>query len=247
MPPGIRVLQNPTPRELVQSLRQKIARLEGARRPASEVPVSSGCSLVDKLLPGQGFRRGTLAEWLARGAGSGVESLALLTAREACREGGALVVFDRTGEFYPPAAIRLGIDPEGMIVVQAASQSDNLWALDQALRCPAVAVVLAWPEELDGRTFRRLQLAAEQGGGLGLFVRPERVRHEPSWAEVRLVVEPLPAAAPDAPRRLKVELLRCRGGANGGSVEVELDDETHPLHRASPAARPATRRRAAGA
>ena len=278
MPPDICILQNPTPRELVQSLRQKIARLEGTRRPTSEVPVSSGCRPVDKLLPGQGFRRGTLVEWLARGPGSGVESLALLAAREASREGGALVVFDRTEEFYPPAAIRLGIDPQGMIVVQVPekgtgpfcrhgprptsgwypashkmdlspfpTRSDFLWALDQALRCPAVAAVLAWPEELDGRTFRRLQLAAEQGGGLGLFVRPERARHEPSWAEVRLVVEPLPATAPDAPRRLKVELLRCRGGPSGASVEVELDDETHPLHPASRRAHPATRRRAAGA
>ena len=216
-------------------------------------PSSSGLRIIDKLLPGQGFRRGTLAEWLACGAGSGAQSLALLTAREACREGGALVVFDRTGEFYPPAAVRLGIDPQEMIVVQAASLADNLWALDQVLRCPAVAAALAWPAELDGRTFRRLQLAAEQGGGLGLFVRPERVRHEPSWAEARLVVEPLPAAAADAPRRLKVQLLRCRGGASGGSVEVELDDETHPLYPASRQyptsrpARPATHRRAAGA
>jgi hypothetical protein len=128
-----------------------------------------------------------------------------------------------------------------------SAQADNLWALDQALRCPGVAAALAWPEKLDGRTFRRLQLAAEQGGGLGLLVRPERVRHEPSWAEVRLVVEPLPAVAPHAPRRLKVELLRSRGGANGGSVEVELDNETHPLHLASRLAPPTPHRRAAGA
>jgi len=247
MPPDVRILKNPTPRELVDSLRQKIARLEGARRPTSEVPVSSGCRLVDKLLPGQGFRRGTLIEWLACGAGSGVESLALLTARQACREGGALVVFDWAREFYPPAAIGLGIDPQGMIVVQAASQADNLWALDQALRCPAVAAALAWPEDLDSRTFRRLQLAAEEGGSLGLFVRPDRVRREPSWAEVRLVVEPLAATAPQSPRRLKVQLLRCRGAASGGSVEVELDDETHPLHPAFRPPRPAARRRAAGA
>jgi len=129
----------------------------------------------------------------------------------------------------------------------ASAQADNLWALDQALRCAGVAAVLAWPEKLDGRTFRRLQLAAEQGGGLGLLVRPEGVRHEPSWAEVRLVVEPLPAVGPHAPRRLKVELLRSRGGASGGSVELELDDETHPLHLVSRLARPASHRRAAGA
>jgi hypothetical protein len=38
--------------------------------------------------------------------------LALLAAREICRRGGLLVVLDRRGEFYPPAAVRLGIEPE---------------------------------------------------------------------------------------------------------------------------------------
>jgi hypothetical protein len=247
MPPDVRVLQNPAPRELVQSLRDQIARMEGGRRLASETSVSSGCGVLDKLLPGQGFHRGTLVEWLTPGEGSGAESLAFLAAREACREGGAVVVFDLAKQFYPPAAVRLGICPEGMIVVQAASQADNLWALDQALRCLGVAAAVAWPDKLDGRTFRRLQLAAEQGGGLGFLVRPERVRHEPSWAEVRLAVEPLPAAAPDAPRRLKIQLLHSRSGPNGAIAEVEIDHETHPLYPDSPLAHPTPRRRAAGA
>lgn len=247
MPPDISILQNPAPRELVQSLRDQIACMEGARRPVSESPVSSGYRCLDKLLPGQGFHRGTLVEWLTPGDGSGAESLAFLAAREACREGGVLVVFDQAKQFYPPAAVRLGISPEGMIVVQAASQADNLWALDQALRCPGVAAAVAWPEKLDGRAFRRLQLAAEQGSGLGLLVRPEQVRHEPSWAEVRLAVEPLPATAPDAPRRLKIQLLRSRGGPSGAIVEVEIDHEAHPLYLDSPLAAPTPRRRAAGA
>ncbi len=117
-------------------------------------------------------------------------------------------------------------------------------ALDQALRCPAVAAVVAWPEsldgKLDGRTFRRLQLAAEQGGGLGLLIRPESVRSQPSWADVRLLVEPLPSTAPYG-RRMRVVLLRCRGGGHRvghhvpmvvvgeQTVEVEIDHETHPL------------------
>ena len=36
-----------------------------------------------------------------------------------------------------------------------------------------------------------MQLAVEQGGGLGLLVRPEAVRGEPSWAETRLLVDKL--------------------------------------------------------
>ena len=231
---------------LVEALRQRIAQLEGVRRPRSDSPLSTGCDPLDQLLPGRGLHRGTLVEWLASGDGSGAESLALVAAREACREGGALVVFDRARQFYPPGAVRMGIEPDRLIVVQAASQADNLWALDQALRCAGVAAVLAWPEKLDPKTFRRLQLAAEQGGGLGLLVRPEEVRQEPSWADVRLWVRPLPSGGPGVGRRLSVQLLRSRQGGDG-SVEVEFVDEARVVHLAPPLARPADPRRAAGA
>ena len=82
--------------------------------------------------------------------------------------------------------------------------------------------------KLDGRTFRRLQLAAEQGGGLGLLIRPATVRGEPSWADVRLLIEPLRGTR-ETGRLLRVVLLRCRGGdplrGGGQTVEVEIDDE----------------------
>lgn len=247
MPPRARVLQNAAPRELIQALRDRIASLEGARRPGEGRPISSGCEGLDQLLPGRGFPRGTLVEWLTSGEGSGAESLVFAAAREAWREGGAVVVCDQAKRFYPPAAVRLGIDPVGMIVVHAASEADNLWALDQALRCPAVAAAVAWPEKLDSRTFRRLQLAAEQGGGLGLLVRPARARSEPSWAEVRLAIEPMPTADPHGPRRIRIQLLRCRGGPSGTVAEVEFEHETHRLHCDSAGASPPAYRRAAGA
>ena len=117
----------------LEMLRRKIIRLEEARRRGSEGTVSSGCGPLDELLPEGGLRRGTLAEWLAAGEGTGSGTLALLAAREACRDGGTLVVLDGRGEFYPPAAVRLGIALEQLMVVHAGDAADNLWALDQAL------------------------------------------------------------------------------------------------------------------
>ncbi len=157
------------------------------------------------------------------GPGAGAASLALLAAREACREGGALVVVDRHGTFYPPAAADGGVEPAGVVVVRPRSAKDHAWALTQALRCAGVAATLAWDESFSNRTWRRLQLAAEQGGGLGLMIRPARVRDTPSWAEVRLLVRPLTS---QRGRRLQVELLRCRGGWGGQTVVLEYDDET---------------------
>jgi hypothetical protein len=189
------------PSDVVATLRRLIARLEGGRPRDGPTLLSSGCGPLDAALPEGGFRRGALVEWLAVGDGAGAVTMALRAAREACREGGALLVLDRCRDFYPPAAARLGIDLERLVVIHAADDADNAWALDQALRSLAVAAVLAWPARLDDRTFRRLQLAAEEGGALGLLVRPAAARHEPSWADVRLEIEPLPGAACRAERR----------------------------------------------
>lgn len=238
-----------TPAHRIDVLRRAIARLQNGRRQSGSECLSSGCEGLDGLLPDRGFRYGTLVEWLVSSDGSGGETLALIAARHACRQGGSLVVLDESREFYPPAAVCLGIALDKLIVVQAANAADNLWALDQILRCPGVAAALAWPAKLDGRTFRRLQLAAEQGGGLGLLIRPENVRHEPSWADVRLLVEPLPMATSPlcSGRRLRIELLHGRGGASGRSVEVRIDDETHPVHLAPQLADSASCSRSTGA
>jgi protein ImuA len=234
-----------SPDPLLEALRAQIVRLEATRRPADGTIVSSGCAAIDGLLPEGGFRRGTLVEWLAAGEGSGAQTLAMIAARQACREGGSLVVVDAAQEFYPPAAAGLGIDLERLVVVQAAKDAEWLWALDQALRCGGVAAALAWAPRLDGRTFRRLQLAAEEGGGLGLLVRPVRVRGQPSWANVRLLVESRPGTDGTG-RRLRIEMLLSRGGKSG-RVEVEIDDSTNDVHLVPQLADPTVGRRAAGA
>jgi protein ImuB len=78
--------------------------------------------------------------------------------------------------FYPPAAVALGIPSERMVIFRKQrghTRSDFLWAIDQALRSGAIAAVVAeigdWLDPADGR---RLQLAAEIGGAIGLLVRP---------------------------------------------------------------------------
>jgi hypothetical protein len=119
---------------------------------------------------------------------SSAVTLSLLSAREACREGGELVVIDRRQTFYPPAAAAWGIDLARLLVIHPRTARDELWAAVESLRSPAVAAVWAEIERLDNRAFRRLQLAAHAGRTLGLLLRPASVRGQPSWADVRLEV-----------------------------------------------------------
>jgi protein ImuA len=223
-------------------LRRLSAMLEpfrGTVRPTTLEPISSGCPGLDRLLPQGGWPRGSLIEWLSEEPGSGAGMLALAAAREAHGEGGAVVVVDRTGTFYPPAAALWRLDLASTILVHPTSDKDEQWALDQALRCEHTAAVLAWPRRLDGRTFRRLQLAAEASGAVGLLVRPITAQREPSWADVRLLVAPrpsVPRASPDGGWQLSVQLLRCRGqfGKTQGQVLMEIDERTGDIHEARP-------------
>ena len=139
----------------IEALRQKLAQWEGAAwrkafaDPAAQsrvAVVSSGYAALDRLLPENGFRRGTLVEWLSHAPGDGTATLAFRAAAcaRSAGDGRAVVVLDRSGEFYPPAAVAQGIEPARLIVVHPGNQADHAWALDQALRCPAVAAAVAW-------------------------------------------------------------------------------------------------------
>jgi hypothetical protein len=232
--------------QLLDTLRRQIAHLEGTRQRGAPTMVSSGYAAVDQLLPHHGFARGTLAEWLSAIDASGAAGLALTTAREACRNGGTLVILDPRREFYPPAAARVGIELARLIVVHPYSVADQLWAFDQVLRCGGVAAAMIHLDRLDDHVFRRLQLAAEEGESLGLLLRPGSVQNAPSWADVRLLVEPLPIVDPAAGRCLRISLLRGRGG-NQESVKVMVDDATHSMPLVSRWDESTVRRRAAGA
>jgi protein ImuA len=214
---------------IIATLARQVQRLEGSRRPVCEPP-PTGCATLDDLLPDRGFRPGTLVEWLAD-PGAGAVGLSLLAAQSACSAGKALVVIDAARQFYPPAAANLHIDLARMILVRPRNQKDQLWTMHQALACRGVGAVLCWPKKLDDRAFRRLQLAAERGGSLGLLIRPVNARGQPTWSDIQLLVRALPLQKDShfsphvTTRRIQIELLRAPGGRTGHSVELEFDDE----------------------
>jgi hypothetical protein len=220
-------------------LKGLVERFEHPGHREARPTLSTGVAAVDRLLPHRGLRGGMLVEWVADGPGSGASLLPTVALKNLQRRGGAIVVVDRRGNFYPPAASAWGIDLAQTIVLRPTSEADELWAIDQTLRCGDVAAVLAWPQEIDGFTFRRWQLAAEASGAIGLFVRPASAEREPTWATARLLVSPRQAIEMDEDElpsswKLCVTVLRSRGGRAHQSVELEVDEQTGNIHEAAP-------------
>jgi hypothetical protein len=99
-------------------------------------------------------------------------------------------------------------------VVRPATATEALWAAEQALSSGVCAAVLLWLKGTDDRWLRRLKLAAEAGGALGVLFRPERHRFESSPATLRLVVT-------KGEHEARVDLLKVQGGRPG---PVDLGD-----------------------
>jgi protein ImuA len=226
----------PSPLSPLDQLRAQMQRIQAPGRSVGNEPepcFSAGGSVLNAMLPQGGLRRGTIVQWVGDANDSGAASLATIAAAEIAASeisgGKPLVIFNCGKTFYPPAAISFGIPADRMIVVQKQPhhiQADMMWAIDQALRCDAVAAV--WAEIgpwLNDRDARRLQLAAEAGGTVGLFVRPTAVRGRPSFADVSWYVSSLARKQVDASaaRRLRVQVDRCRGGAEGATALVEIN------------------------
>jgi hypothetical protein len=123
--------------------------------------------------------------------GVGATTLALRAATAAAAESSrTVVVIDSWGDFYPPAMWRLGMAVERLVVIRVSKSDEVIWAVDQSLRCSAVAALVAPVSRLDDATSRRLQLAAESGGGVGILLRPDSGRRH-SFAAVQMRIEPV--------------------------------------------------------
>lgn len=172
---------------LIHDLQARIGSIEsGAKNPRLLQTLSSGFETLDRLLPGGGLAGGTLVEWL--GDGSGAFTLAVAVAGFVIRAGGMLaIVGERT--LFPPAAAALGVPLERTVVIHPPDDRLNLWTWEQSLRCEGIAVTLGRMERAGDVVMRRLQLAAQAGGGLGFLIRPSASQGEASWAESRLLVK----------------------------------------------------------
>ena len=179
------MIANPTQntrKQTIVELRNRISAWERRSPQAQTACVSTGCDALDALFPGHGIRQGSLVEWIGDGDASGAGTLSLLVGRRLCKTDRPAILVDFQQQIYPVALSAFGFDLSTLIVVRPHCEREALWACQESLRCKAVAVVWARIERLTGLAFRRLQLAAEESGSVGFFVRPTAALNEPSWA-----------------------------------------------------------------
>jgi protein ImuA len=221
---------------------------------------TTGLSALDELLPHGGFVRGAIHEILAEKKHGTPRFFALLLAARGtgfqpvrenqhglkthATKAGAIVWSEPRHELYPPAIAGLGIPLDRLYLLHPQSTADQIWAITECLRCRGIAATIAQIDRLSRIEARRLQLAAETGGGIGILLRPLDRAASIYAAATRWLVAPMPGER--TVQRWKIQLFHAHGGRIGSRpagiiLEHHRENSTIKAHSLHPAAQLADR------
>lgn len=200
--------------ELTTLLQQADVWLASQKKGAADHGVSTGFAALDAELSG-GWPQGALTEILSEQQGIGELQLLMPALVKMSQQGRWIAWIAPPHIPYAPALHMQGIDLKKILVVYPRAETDMLWTVEQALRSGTCGAVLVWPNSVDGKSLRRLQLAAEAGKSMGFLFRSHRYSTQPSPAALRLTLEMTQAG-------LAVNILKRRGGWATGPLPVEF-------------------------
>lgn len=204
------------PQPTIQRLRETLASIDPSLGPglAGEERRVEIASSIDAVLGG-GLACGSLHE-LAPGTAlhlTAASGFAAALAACAGEDGGDTLwvatdfALSEAGAPYGLGLDAFGLSSSRLLLLRVPRPADVLWAMEEALRCRALACVIAEltgeGAEADLTATRRLSLAARDAANLGLLIR-HRTTANPSAAATRWEI----AAAPSLPDAL--------GGLSGG-------------------------------
>jgi protein ImuA len=215
---------------VLSELRERVARLEGGATRRREV-LPFGVPEIDRVLPGGGLALGALHE-VAGGANGAVDgaAAALWAAGAAARTRGRVLWCVTRQDLFAPSLAQAGLSPGRVIYVEAGDEAAVLACFEEGLRHGGLGAVVAELARLPMTSSRRLQLAAEASGTLGIAIRRWRRQTEATdfgqptaavsrWRVSALSSRPLPVPGVGRPR-WRLELLRVRAGE---SADFEVD------------------------
>jgi protein ImuA len=217
----------------VDALRERIRCLEGGARHGRAV-LPFGTKAIDEHLPEGGLALGALHE--VAGGGNGAidgAAAALFAAGIAARTKGRVLWCVTRQDLFAPALAHAGLAQDRVIYVETGDDKAVLACFEEALRHRKLGAVVAEVSHLSMTASRRLQLAAEGSGVIGLALRRWRRQaaaaefRQPTAASTRWRISALPSTPLPVPgvgrARWRLELLRCRRGESA-EFEVEACD-----------------------
>lgn len=219
--------------DIFADLQSDILRMQGFKPSGSNI-VTAGLGPILSAFPNKTFPLGAVHEFISDRS----EDIAATTGfisgllGSLMKSSGATLWISASRKLFPPALKTFGIQPDRFIFIDVKKESDVLWAMDEALKCGALAAVVGEMEHLDFTSSRRLQLAVEQSHVTGFILRNNVRKLNTTACVSRWKITSLPSESFNGLPGIgfpqwNVELSRIRNGKPGTWTIQWINGEFH--------------------
>jgi protein ImuA len=207
--------------DIITKLQASILRLEGFKSATNSV-FEDGLGPITKSFPNASFPLGAIHEFLSANEEDTASTSGFLAGLLGSLMGnlGTSLWISSSRTLFPPALKNFGIQPDRFIFIDLKKEKDVLWAMDEALKCGALAAVVGEVREISFTASRRLQLAVEQSQVTGFILRNNSTKVITTacvscWKITSLPSEPFEDLPGPGFPKWRVELLKIRNGKAG--------------------------------
>ncbi|ALO44813.1 translesion DNA synthesis-associated protein ImuA [Pseudohongiella spirulinae] len=186
---------------------------------------SSGYPALDALLPHGGWPERGLVELICPHKGIGELQLLLPLLRERSHSQQSILWIAPPYPLHGKALHEAGINTRNSFVIPSQTSCNQaLWSIEKALQSLECGLVLAWQNWLSARVIRRLQLAANEGGTLGILFHQRPAANSPATLQLQLSspVSRINDVQTNRERCIDVMLKKARGSYRQGKITLKL-------------------------
>jgi protein ImuA len=187
---------------------------------------STGFESLNRELPGRGWPRSALTEFLLQQAGIGEMQLLKPALRQLSQTQKIVLVQPP----YLPQAMACkswGMQIGNLLWIKVASTSDGLWATEQILKNGCCGAVILWQSNVRTESLRRLHLAAQSSDTCLWLMRPLSAQMDSSPASLRIALRP-------AAGGVALNIIKRRGPQHDQTLFIPLVDMPVARHVPEP-------------
>lgn len=206
--------------DVFAELQTSILRLQGLKFSKND-SLNFGLGPINESFPNASFPLGAVHEFLSEQKEAAASTSGFIAGLLSHLMGstGATLWISSSRTLFPPALKIFGTEPDRFIFLDLKKEKDVIWAMEEALKCNALAAVVGEMREIDFTASRRLQLAVEQSQVTGFIIRNNYKNLTTTACVSRWKISPLPSESIELPGigfpKWKIELVRIRNGKPG--------------------------------
>jgi protein ImuA len=211
-----------TKSDIIAQLQKEILPLQGLKRVATDMEVDLGLGPINHAFPNSSFPLAAIHEFCCNLPEEAAATAGFITGLLSAfmQNGRAILWISSSRILFPPALACFGVIPDNIIFIDLQKEKEVLWAMEEALKCDALAAVVGEVHELAFTASRRLQLTVEHSRVTGFVLRRSPGKLNTTASVTRWKISPLPGEITgDMPGvgfpRWKVELMKVRNGKPG--------------------------------